>query len=209
MVPTHQGTISAGGIRSQKLRYTNSLANLPKQVLRDILDTVKACNNSEQPFDDLKRALLGQFGKSKWQSYFDLLRLPLGLDGLKTSVLMNKLKQLLPHGVGPDNDLFLSMFLIRLPPSMQEGVGAGDQKTAAAMVETTDALWDARGSHKPMVTAARTQGSRSLTQDKGEAKGQEGWGGVPIQKVNLLPIPIFSVFTTPAMACESITITMD
>jgi hypothetical protein len=35
------------------------------------------------------------------------------------------------------------MFLIRLPPSMQEAVGAGTHKTAAAMVRAADALWDA------------------------------------------------------------------
>jgi hypothetical protein len=52
-------------IKSQKLKYANALANLPKQVLRDILDTVDACNESDQPFDDLKIVLLGQFGKSK------------------------------------------------------------------------------------------------------------------------------------------------
>jgi hypothetical protein len=48
---------------------------------------------------------------------------------------MGKLKQHLPPGVSPENDLFLAMFLIRLPPSMREVVGAGTQLTAAAMVK--------------------------------------------------------------------------
>jgi hypothetical protein len=52
---------AAAGIRSQKLNYANALANLPKQVLWDILDTLNVCNNSEDPFDRLKDALLGQF----------------------------------------------------------------------------------------------------------------------------------------------------
>jgi hypothetical protein len=30
----------------------------------------------------LKNTLLGQFGKSKWQSYFELLRLPMEMQGL-------------------------------------------------------------------------------------------------------------------------------
>ncbi len=98
------------GIKSWKLRYTNTLTHLPKQILRDILDTVDACNDSEQPFDDLKKVFLGQLGKSKWQCYFNLLGLPFGIDGLKPSILMGKLKQLLPHGVNQYNDLFLSMF---------------------------------------------------------------------------------------------------
>jgi hypothetical protein len=60
----------------------------------------------------LKEVLLGLFGKSKWQSYFELLRLPIEMQGLKPSILMGKLKQHLPHCVSPDNDLFLA-FLIR------------------------------------------------------------------------------------------------
>jgi hypothetical protein len=60
--------------------------------------------------------------------------------GLKPSVLMGKLKQHLSPGVSPDNDLFLTMFLICLPPSMRETVGAGAHKTAAAIVKAADAL---------------------------------------------------------------------
>jgi hypothetical protein len=64
-----EAQFAAAGIRSQKLKYANALASLPKQVLRDILDTLGVCNDSDEPFDELKNTLLGQFGKSKWQSY--------------------------------------------------------------------------------------------------------------------------------------------
>jgi hypothetical protein len=111
--------------------HANALASLPKQVLRDILDTLDVCNDSDKPFDCLKTTLLGQFGKSKWQSYFELLRLPMEMQGLKPSVLMGKLKQHLPPGVSPDNDLFLTMFMIRLPPSMREAVGAGSRDSCS------------------------------------------------------------------------------
>ncbi len=158
----------AAGIRSQKLKYTNALDSLPKQVLRDILDTLDVCNDSDKHFDCLKDALLGQFGKTKWQSYFDLLRLPMEMQGLKPCVLMGKLKQHLPPGVSPDNDPFLAMFLIPLPPSMQEAVGAGTNKTAAAMVKAADALSDARGGHDPTVAAAWTQRSRSPAPHNGK-----------------------------------------
>jgi hypothetical protein len=80
------------------------------------------------------------------------------MQGLKASILMGKLKQHLPHRVSPDNDIFLTMFWIRLPPSM---LSAGNHKTAGAMVRAADALWDARGSHDPTVAAAMTQRSRS------------------------------------------------
>jgi hypothetical protein len=66
----------------QKLRYANALASLPKQVLWNVLDTVYVCNESDQPFDLLKEVLLGQFEKSKWHSYFELLWLPIEMQGL-------------------------------------------------------------------------------------------------------------------------------
>jgi hypothetical protein len=59
-----EAQFSATGIKSQKLKYANALASLPKQVLRDILDTIDVCNDSDEPFDFLKNTLLGQFGKS-------------------------------------------------------------------------------------------------------------------------------------------------
>jgi hypothetical protein len=118
----------------QKLKYANALPSLPKQVLWDILETLDVCNNLDHPFDLLKTVLLGQFGKSKWQSYFELLRLPMDMQDLKHSILMGKLKQNLPPGVSPDTDLFIAMFLNRLPPSMREAVGAGNHKTAADTV---------------------------------------------------------------------------
>jgi hypothetical protein len=87
---------AAAGIKWQKLKYANAFASLPKQVLRDILDTLDACNDSDEPFDFLKNTYLGQLGKSKWQSYFELLHLPMEMQGPKPSVLMGKLKQHLP-----------------------------------------------------------------------------------------------------------------
>ncbi len=44
-----EAQFAAAGIRSQKLKYANALASLPKQVLRDILDTVDACNDLMSP----------------------------------------------------------------------------------------------------------------------------------------------------------------
>jgi hypothetical protein len=82
------------------------------------------------------------------------------IQGLKPSILMGKLKQYLPPGVSPDTDLFMAMFLIRLPPSMREAVVAGNHKTATDTVQAADDLWDARGGHDPTVAATMTLRSR-------------------------------------------------
>ncbi len=186
---------AAAGIRSQKIKYAKALASLPKKVLRDILDTLDVCNDSDEPFDHLKNTLLGQFGKSKWQSYFELLRLPMEMLGLRPSVLMGKLKQHLPPGVSPDNDLFLVMFLVRLPPSMHETVGADNHTTAAAMGKAADALWDARGGHDPTVAAATTQRSMSPAPNNGR-RGNK-WGGNARSKSRPLSRPDFHSFQNP------------
>jgi hypothetical protein len=39
---------AATAIKSPKLKYANALASLPKQVLRDILDTLDIWNDSDQ-----------------------------------------------------------------------------------------------------------------------------------------------------------------
>jgi hypothetical protein len=54
-----EAQFAAAGIKSQKLKYANALASLPKQVLRDILDTLDVCNGSEGSFHHLKNTLLG------------------------------------------------------------------------------------------------------------------------------------------------------
>jgi hypothetical protein len=117
------------------------------------------------------------------------------MQGLKPSVLMGKLKQHLPPGVSPDNDLFLSMFLIRLSPYMRETVGTGAHGTAAAMVKAADALWDAQGGHDPTVAAASRQRSRSPAPSSGKRGGKRGDNARP--KSHPLSRPDFHSFQNP------------
>jgi hypothetical protein len=147
---------AASGIRSQKLKYDNALASLPKQVLRDILNTVDVCFDSDQPYDHLKDVLLGHLERANGSLTLTCFAFPWKCKA-SSPALMGRFKQHLPQGVSLDTDLFLAMFLIRLPPSMRETVGAGNHKTAAAIVKATDPLRDTQGSHNPMVPAATTQ----------------------------------------------------
>jgi hypothetical protein len=126
------------------------------------------------------------------------------MQGLKPSILIGKLKQHLPPGVSPDTDLFRAIFLICLPHSMREAVGAGNHKTAADTERATDALWDARGGRNPMVAATTTHRSRSpaFTGGKTSTKGT----GAPVPKVAHLPALPSTLFGTLAMAYGSSTI---
>jgi hypothetical protein len=94
------------------------------------------------------------------------------------------------------------MFLIRLPPSMREAVGAGTHETAAAVVKAADALWDAQGGHDPTVATALTQRSRSLLL----VVGREATKG------KVMPAPphgqTFIRFKILVMTCVNFTIIM-
>jgi hypothetical protein len=125
------------------------------------------------------------------------------MQGLKPSILMGKLKQHLPYGVSPDNGLFLSMFLIRLLPSMREAEGARIHKTALATIRAADALWDARGDHNPMITAATTQRSKSPAPTSGKKIDKRN--GNARSKRRPPSGSTSFLFRTPAMACASFT----
>jgi hypothetical protein len=62
---------------------------------------------------------------------------------------------------------------------MRETVGAGAHKATAAKVKAADALWDARGGHDPMVTAALTQQSRSPAPSSGKRADKKGGNARP------------------------------
>jgi hypothetical protein len=203
LVPPHRGPVCSGRNQITKTQICQCPYQPPKQVLRDILDTLDVCNDSAELFNFLKNTWLGQFGKSMWQSYFELLCLPMEMQGLKPSVLIGNLKQHLPPGVSPDSDLFLAMFLIPLPPSMRETVGAGAHGMAIAMVKAADALWDAQGGHNPTVAAVSIGAGAPLP-----AVGREATNGAvtPAPKVAPLPTRIFIHSKTLAMACANFTI---
>jgi hypothetical protein len=129
------------------------------------------------------------------------------MQGLKPSVLMGKFKQHLPPGVLPDNDLFLSMFLIRLPPSMREAIGGGTHETAAAMVKAADALQDAWGGHNPTVAAALTQQSRSPAPSRAKRGDKRSCNADSKSRPPSHP-DFYFLFKTLAMACVNLTIIM-
>jgi hypothetical protein len=198
-----EAQFAAAGIRSQNLQYANVLAPLPKQVLLDILDTLNVYNESDEPFNYLKNTLLGQFRKSKWQSYFVLLCVPIDMQGLKPSVLMGKLKQHLPPVVSPDNDLFLAMFLVRQPPSICETVGAGNRSRGHGEGRMPCGMLEAATTLQPRPPRLSEVGALLPTAG-GEATNR---GVTPALKVTPSPAQISISFRTLAMVCANFIIT--
>jgi hypothetical protein len=197
-----EALFAAAGIKSQKLKYANALASLPKQVLQDILDTLDVCNESYEPFDFLKILCLDSLARASGNVTLNCFAFSWKCRASSPVFTWEHL----PPGVSTDNDLFLAMLLIHLPSSMRETVGAGAHKTAAAMVKAADALWDAWGGHDPAVTAASTQQSRSPAPSS--RKRSDKRVVMPAPKVNPLPPQIFIHFKILAMACVNFTITM-
>jgi hypothetical protein len=59
-----EAQFATNGIKTQKLKYANALANRPKKVLWDILDIVDAFKDFNHPFDDLKAVLFGDLARA-------------------------------------------------------------------------------------------------------------------------------------------------
>ena len=57
----------------------------------------------EDPYEALRHLVISQFGKSKWISYFELLRLPATVEDIRHSAVYSKLKSLLPFGADQNN----------------------------------------------------------------------------------------------------------
>ncbi len=64
-----EAQFAVAGIKLQKLKYANALASLPKQVLWDILDTLDACNNLDEPFN----FLIKHFAWTVWKEQMAIL----------------------------------------------------------------------------------------------------------------------------------------
>jgi hypothetical protein len=78
---------------------------------------------------------------------------------------------------------------------MREMVGAGNHKTAAAVVKATDALWKYQGVHDPTVAAATTQRSRSPAPTNGKKSDKRS--GNANSKSRPLSRPDFYSFHNP------------
>jgi hypothetical protein len=117
---------------------------LPKSITGVYMAELDALFLQDDPYEALCDFIVSQFGRNKWAAYFDLLRLPCTVEDTKPSLMYARLKSLLPTGADSNNEIFMAMFLLRLPPSTREQVGATNHATVTAMVKHADRVWSFR-----------------------------------------------------------------
>ncbi len=98
----------------------------------------------ENSYTLTKEALMGSYGKTKWQMAYALLDHP-ELGDRRPSAMMAEMLALRFETSAPDS-LFLALFLRRLPASIRDHLAAANHETATAMATHADILWDARNS---------------------------------------------------------------
>ncbi len=98
----------------------------------------------ETSYTLMKEALMGSYGKTKWQMAYVLLDHP-ELGDRRPSAMMAEMLAL-RYKTSPPDSLFLALFLRRLPASIPDHLAAANHETATAMATHADILWDARNS---------------------------------------------------------------
>ena len=135
-------------ITAQSTMYDYVLMRLPEDVVMSVRALVSAIEadpvKQEMSYDLIKEALLGSYGKTKWQMAYALLDHP-ELGDRRPSAMMAEMLALRYEATAPDS-LFFALFLRRLPSTIRDHLSAANHTTAAEMATHADILWDARNS---------------------------------------------------------------
>jgi hypothetical protein len=130
----------------RRVPYDYVLMKLPEDAVMSVRAQVSAIEadpvKQETSYHLLKEALLGSYGKTKWQMAYALLDHP-DLGDRRPSSMMAEMLSLRFETSAPDS-LFLALFLRRLPDSIRDHLAAANHATATEMATHTDVLWDAR-----------------------------------------------------------------
>jgi len=151
---SHQTQFDINRVSKQIDKYSLACAQLPRSITDIYPQELEVCCHQDDAYDALRSFIVSQFGRSKWAANFELLRLPCTVEDIKPTEVLAKLKRHLPSGADCKINMFLAMFLLRLPPSIPEQVGSAGHTTIMAMVRLADRVWSFRGSPDPVVAAA-------------------------------------------------------
>ena len=135
-------------ITQETTMFDYILMKLPEDVVMSVRALVSAIEadpvKQETSYTLMKEALMGSYGKTKWQMAYALLDHP-ELGDRRPSAMMAEMLAL-RYETSPPDSLFLALFLRRLPASIRDHLAAANHETAAAMSTHADILWDARNS---------------------------------------------------------------
>jgi len=135
-------------VTAETTMYDYVLMKLPEDVVMSVRALVSAIEadpvKQEESYTLMKAALLGSYGKTKWQMAYALLDHP-ELGDRRPSAMMAEMLALRYEATAPDS-LFFALFLRRLPSSIRDHLAAANHTTAAEMATHADILWDARNS---------------------------------------------------------------
>jgi hypothetical protein len=122
-------------ITAETTMYDYILMKLPEDVVMSVRALVSAIEadpvKQEQSYTLMKEALLGSYGKTKWQMAYALLDHP-DLGDRRPSAMMAEMLALRFETSAPDS-LFLALFLRRLPAAIRDHLAAANHETVAAM----------------------------------------------------------------------------
>jgi len=133
-------------ITAETTMYDYVLMKLPQDVVMSVRALVSAIEadpvKQETSYTLIKEALMGSFGKTKWQMAYALLDHP-DLGDRRPSAMMAEMLALRFETTPPDS-LFLALFLRRLPTTIRDHLAAANHTTSTEMAAHADILWDAR-----------------------------------------------------------------
>jgi hypothetical protein len=127
-------------ITAETNMYDYVLMKLPEDVVMSVWALVSAIEadlvKQEGSYTFMKEALMGSYGKTKWQMAYALL-------DRRPPMMMAEMLGLRFETSAPDS-LLLALYLRRLPASIRDHLAVANHETATAIATHADILWDAR-----------------------------------------------------------------
>ena len=171
----HEIAWNINNVTRAKDKYMVVLSKLPRTIMNVFGSEIGAIGLGPDPYAALCRFLITNFGKNKWLSYFQLLSLPIAFEKIRPLKILEKLKSFMPFGASDNNEIFMAMFLMRLPESIRMAVGAAKHATVTAMCAHAENMYSFRDGYGSM-TAAAAAHQRSRSPAKTDKKKSEKQG---------------------------------
>jgi hypothetical protein len=177
---SHDSIWFCNHITKSVVKYQLVRAALPANIMDAYGTEVARMVTDQDPYASLRDFLIKRFAKNKWCEYFRLLSLPIAFENVRPMDVLSRLKSYLPYNAGVDNEIFMAMFLMRLPDSIREAVGSANHATVSDMCTHAENMYNFRGGYGPMATAAAAVQQRSRSPAK--TGGKQSEKGKPQQK---------------------------